>query len=1222
MEVSNQAFARKLTAFETKEEFFAYLATHLAKTLDVTHILIGYLTTDGHHVRTVALHEKGSIAENIQYPLEGSVCENVVGKTFCDYADNVQSLFPEDAKLAVWDIESYAGLPLFDRTGKPLGLIAAMHANPMHNLEFIECNLRIVAVRVEAELEEFLKKKKEPAPEEKPKVKSALELLLETSKTIASEVELEKVVQKITDAATELSGAQFGAFFYNVENEEGEIYRLYTISGVSKDNFSQFLMPRNTKVFAPTFAGYGTVRYDDVTQQKYFGKNAPYYGMPEGHLPVKSYLAVPVISPSTKEVIGGLFFGHPQPGIFTEEAEEIVEGIAAQGAIAMENARLFEQQKKTEQKLRRSESKFRQLSGANVIGVAFWKMQGEITEANDAFLDFLGYTREELEAGKLNWKKLTLPEHEEIHSKGVQRALKGEVVIPYETRYIHKSGEILSALLGYSMQEGCEDQGIAFVLDITEKKKTEWERDLLSSLVETSSDFIGAIDIHMKTIFLNKGGQKIVGLEEGEATSKKIQDYYTPEDFEQIKREMLPVLRRKGYWEGFSHFRHFKTGKKVPVSLAAFPVKDKDTGKILGIASVARDITKQREIEKALEEAKKKLEIALNAAAIGTWTLDVQKNRVVADKNFANFFGTDPEVVAKGVPASFFADAIYPEDISRLKKLVEEAMKSGKNFEAEYRVSGPDRKYRWVLARGQVEYDDMHRPLYFSGTLLDIHERKLAEEALIEQKLQYESIFNSTSDAILIFDYEGYLIKVNPAALKMHGYEYDELIGQHVKILIHPESHHSFSDFVTAVNAGKQYFVAGKHVKKDGSSIDIEVVGTGFIYKGTPHLLAVVRDVTEHKKREVALHHKEETLRLAVEATGLGTWDFNPCTGKMNWSDRCKALFGLPPDAYVDYNIFLQRLHPDDRERVNKLVQWVLNPESGGKYDTEYRTIAEEKWIKATGETFFNEEGQAVRFIGTVLDITAQKLRQQELMEKTRALEFANEDLRNFTYTISHDIKNPLSSLLFAASVSEDFEAIEEFREIMPLIEKSSKKIDEILKGLVEIIKEEETKGKEEFIDIAEVIAEVKSELAEAIAENSCAITTTLHTKEIRFIRSYLQSILRNLIDNAIKYKSPERPPEISISVQGYKQRTEFIISDNGMGIDLKKHKKNLFQPFKRFNEDLPGTGIGLFMIKRIVEKYGGNISIESQPGMGTTFYISIDSINPASDNYQHPNLI
>ena len=1085
MEVSNQALAKKLTAFETKEGFFAYLATHLARALDVTHILIGYLTNDGHHVRTVVLHKKGSIAENIQYPLEGSVCENVVGKTFCNYTDNVQSLFPEDAKLAAWDIESYAGLPLFDSTGKPLGLIAAMHTNPMHNLEFIECNLRIVAVRVEAELEVFLKKKKEQALEEKPKAKSVLELRLKTSKTIASEVELEKVVQKITD-----------------------------------------------------------------------------------------------------------------------------------------NARLFEQQKKTEKKLRRSESKFRQLSEVNVIGVAFWNMQGEIAEANDAFLDFLGYTREELEAGKLNWKMLILPDHEEIQSRGVQRALQGEVVVPYETSYIHKNGEIVSAMVGYSKLEDCEDQGIAFVLDITEKKKTEWERDLLSSLVETSSDFIGAIDIDMKTIFLNKGGQKIVGLEEGEAKSKKIQDYYTPEDFEQIKKEMLPVLMRKGYWEGVSHFRHFKTGKKVPVSLAAFPVKDKDTGKILGLASVARDITKQREIEKALEEAREKLEIALDAGSIATWTLDVQKNIVVADQNFAKFFGADPEVVAKGVPASFFASAVHPEDKQRVKKLVDEAVETGKNFEAEYRLSGPDHQYKWVLARGQVEYDNTHHPLYFSGTLLDIHERKLAEEALTEQKIQYESIFNSTSDAILIFDYAGYLVEVNPAALKMHGYRYDELIGKHVKSLIHPDNHHSFSDFVAAVKAEKQYYIAGKHVKKDNAYIDVEVVGTGFIYKGTPHLLAVVRDVTEHKKRELALQHKEETLRLAVEATGLGTWDFNPCTGKLHWSDRCKALFGLPPDAYVDYNIFLQRLHPDDRERVNKLVQWVLNPESGGKYDIEYRTIAEEKWIKATGETFFNEEGQAVRFIGTVLDITEQKLRQQELMEKTRALEFANEDLRNFTYTISHDIKNPLSSLLFAASVSEDFNTVEEFREIMPMIEKSSKKIDEILKGLVEIIKEEETKGKEEFIDIAEVIAEVKSELAEAIAENSCAITTTLHKKEVIFIRSYLQSILRNLIDNAIKYKSPERPPEISISVQGDKQCTKFRISDNGMGIDLKKHKKNLFQPFKRFNEDRPGTGIGLFMIKRIVEKYGGKISIESQPGMGTTFYISIASINPASDNYQHPNLI
>ena len=129
----------------------------------------------------------------------------------------------------------------------------------------------------------------------------------------------------MTDRATELTTAEFGAFFYNVKNDAGEAYTLYTISGVPREAFAKFPMPRNTEVFEPTFKGQGVVRLDDVTRDLRFGRNAPYHGMPAGHLPVVSYLAVPVRSRSG-EVIGGLFFGHPEPGVFTDRDARVCAG--------------------------------------------------------------------------------------------------------------------------------------------------------------------------------------------------------------------------------------------------------------------------------------------------------------------------------------------------------------------------------------------------------------------------------------------------------------------------------------------------------------------------------------------------------------------------------------------------------------------------------------------------------------------------------------------------------------------------------------------------------------------------------------------------------------------------------------------------------------------------------------------------------------------------------
>ncbi|HZZ10245.1 MAG TPA: response regulator [Paraburkholderia sp.] len=168
-----------------------------------------------------------------------------------------------------------------------------------------------------------------------------LEILNRVGKTVAAELDLNRAVQIVTDAATELTGAAFGSFFYNVLDGAGGSYMLYTLSGVPKEAFEKFPMPRNTAVFAPTFGGEGVVRVDDITADPRYGHNPPHRGMPEGHLKVRSYLAAPVRS-RNGEVVGGLFFGHPEAGVFTERAERIVVGIAAQAAIAIDNARLYQ----------------------------------------------------------------------------------------------------------------------------------------------------------------------------------------------------------------------------------------------------------------------------------------------------------------------------------------------------------------------------------------------------------------------------------------------------------------------------------------------------------------------------------------------------------------------------------------------------------------------------------------------------------------------------------------------------------------------------------------------------------------------------------------------------------------------------------------------------------------------------------------------------------------
>jgi PAS domain S-box-containing protein len=167
-----------------------------------------------------------------------------------------------------------------------------------------------------------------------------LELLNRTGTMLSSKLDLQALVQAVTDAATELSGAKYGAFFYNTTDARGDSFMLCALTVARREDFDQLGQPRATALFGPTFRGEGPIRCEDVLQDARYGRMLPHRGMPAGHLPVRSYLAVPVISRSG-EVIGGLFFGHPSPGIFSERAERLVVGIAAQAAVGIDNARLF-----------------------------------------------------------------------------------------------------------------------------------------------------------------------------------------------------------------------------------------------------------------------------------------------------------------------------------------------------------------------------------------------------------------------------------------------------------------------------------------------------------------------------------------------------------------------------------------------------------------------------------------------------------------------------------------------------------------------------------------------------------------------------------------------------------------------------------------------------------------------------------------------------------------
>ena len=305
-----------------------------------------------------------------------------------------------------------------------------------------------------------------------------LSTLKRVQEELARDLDLERVVQTATDAVTSLTGASFGAFFYNVHDARGGRYTLYTLSGAPREAFAGFPMPRSTEVFAPTFRGEGIVRSDDVTKDPRYGKNAPHHGMPPGHLPVRSYLAVPVLS-GTGTVHGGFFLGHPQPGVFTKESEELAAGIAAQAAIALDNAFLYRQAKENERRLMESEARFRTLVTAATQMVWSTDADGMIVDMPE-WRAFTGQTPEEVRG--TGWVAAVHPEDRPRVIESWRDAFARRAVYEAEYRVRSRAGDyrhFLARAVPRTDASGALIEYIGTWTDVTPQKEALQEAEAL-----------------------------------------------------------------------------------------------------------------------------------------------------------------------------------------------------------------------------------------------------------------------------------------------------------------------------------------------------------------------------------------------------------------------------------------------------------------------------------------------------------------------------------------------------------------------------------------------------------------------------------------------------------------------------------------------------------------------------------------------------------------------
>jgi PAS domain S-box-containing protein len=301
-------------------------------------------------------------------------------------------------------------------------------------------------------------------------------------------------------------------------------------------------------------------------------------------------------------------------------------------------------------------------------------------------------------------------------------------------------------------------------------------------------------------------------------------------------------------------------------------------------------------------------------------------------------------------------------------------------------------------------------------------------------------------------------------------------------------------------------------------------------------------------------HLHEERLRLAVEATGLGTWDLDPLTGALHWDERCKALFGLSPDASVDYGTFLSLVHPEDREHLHQVVQQALDPTGNGSYRLDYRSVSPRdgtvRWLSTSGRAFFDSTGRAVRFLGTVLDIT----------ERVLEREAAEREKHRVTTLLEH--------------ISEAFEAFDrDWRYIYV-----NREAERLLGR-----PREELLGRTHW--------EVYPDTGEWDPDR-------------------LAQVVSNLVGNALQHGAHDTPVEVRL---GHEDST-LVLTVHNQGTPIPEALlPHVFDPFRRAdNRSRQGLGLGLYIVQQLILAHGGTITVSSQVDSGTTFTVRLPRHAPS----------
>ncbi|WP_416674465.1 PAS domain S-box protein [Egbenema bharatensis] len=890
--------------------------------------------------------------------------------------------------------------------------------------------------------------------------------------------------------------------------------------------------------------------------------------------------------------------------------------------------------KHSEALLRQSEERFRQMADHAPVVIWVTDPTGYCTYLSQSWYEFTGQT--EATGLGFGWLKTIHPEDYERVRENFLTANKQHEAFRLEYRLRRRDGEYrwaIDAASPWFGEDGAFKGYIGSVVDIHDRKQAEEAlrrsetryRTLFESMNEGFCVVEMLFDQHncpydYRFLEINPAFEHQTGLYRAEGKTA---------------RQLLPNLEQH-WFELYGNvalsgepirFEHRSDAMNRWFEVSAFHLGSPESRKV---AILFKDISKRKQAEHERQESQTRFRTLADNISQFAWMADETGYIFWYNQRWFDYTGTSLEQMQ----GWGWQQVHHPDHLERVLKKFRQHLEAGEAWEDIFPLRGKEGQYRWFLSRAIPIQGEQGRVLRWFGTNTDITELRQTEMALqqatdrlnIALKSAPLTLFNQDLDLRYTWIY-------NPT----NHYSTAEVMGRRDEDFTTPESAARLNQLkreVLKTGSGLRQEVKLTYQDGNVAYYDLVIDPLRDSQNAIVGVTCAAVDISEKAKLEAdrkqvaeSLRQSEDRLRMAIESAQLGTWDWNLKTNQLAWDDGCKAMFGVPSQVEISIEEFFRRLHPEDRDRLEQVVQWSCNPASGGKYEVEYRIIdtqaGSERWIAAKGQVYFDANEHPQRFIGTVLDITEQKqveAERERLFQREQAAreeaERANRIKDEFLAILSHELRSPLNPILGWTKLlqSRQFDA-ETTAQALATIERNAKLQTQLIDDLLDVAKI--LRGKLSLhvtpVNLTAVIEAAIDTVRTAAEAKSISLHLELpDVGQVSGDTARLQQIVWNLLSNAIKF-TPEGG-RVEVKVEQVEHQVQVIVSDTGKGISA-AFLPHIFESFRQ--EDVSttrkhgGLGLGLAIVRQLVEAHGGTILAESPgEGLGAEFTVQLPLLN------------